>query len=53
VTLWLSRKHRRPGHFVELFAGGGIVGLTVAAEGLADHVTMIKLAPCGRTIRLA
>jgi DNA adenine methylase len=45
VTLWLSRENRRPGHFVELFAGGGIVGLTVAAEGLADHVTMIELDP--------
>ena len=45
VTLWLSRKNRRPCHFVELFAGGGIVGLTVAAEGLADHVTMIELDP--------
>ena len=45
VTLWLSRKHRHPCHFVELFAGGGIVSLTVAAEGLADHVTMIELDP--------
>jgi DNA adenine methylase len=45
VTLWLSRKKRKAGHFVELFAGGGIVGLTVAAEGLADHVTMIELDP--------
>ena len=45
VILWLSRKHRKAGHFVELFAGGGIVGLTVAAEGLADHVTMIELDP--------
>ena len=45
VTLWLSRKNRQVGHFVELFAGGGIVGLTVAAEGLADHVTMIELDP--------
>ena len=45
VTLWLSQKNRKPGHFVELFAGGGIVGLTVAAEGLADHVTMIELDP--------
>ena len=43
VTLWLSRRKRQAGHFVELFAGGGIVGLTVAAEGLADHVTMIEL----------
>jgi DNA adenine methylase len=45
VKLWLSQKHRRPDHFVELFAGGGIVGLTVAAERLADHVTMIELDP--------
>jgi DNA adenine methylase len=45
VALWLSRKNRKAGHFVELFAGGGIVGLTVAAEGLADHVTMIELDP--------
>jgi len=45
VALWLSRKKRQAGHFVELFAGGGIVGLTVAAERLADHVTMIELDP--------
>jgi DNA adenine methylase len=45
VKLWLSQKSKKPGHFVELFAGGGIVGLTVAAEGLADHVTMIELDP--------
>jgi DNA adenine methylase len=45
VTQWLSRKNRKASHFVELFAGGGIVGLTVAAEGLADHVTMIELDP--------
>jgi DNA adenine methylase len=34
VKLWLSRKRRRSDHFVELFAGGGIIGLTVAAERL-------------------
>jgi DNA adenine methylase len=45
VTLWLSRKNRQSCHFVELFAGGGIIGLTVAAEGLADHGTMIELDP--------
>lgn len=31
--------------FVEVFAGGGIVSLTVAAERLADHVTMVELDP--------
>ena len=45
VQLWLSHKRRRPDYFVELFAGGGIVGLTVAAERLADHVTMIEIDP--------
>jgi DNA adenine methylase len=45
VKLWLAQKDRKPEHFVELFAGGGIVGLTVAAEGLASHVTMIELDP--------
>ena len=45
VKLWLSHKDRKPEHFVELFAGGGIVGLTVAAEGLANHVTLIEIDP--------
>lgn len=31
--------------FIEPFAGGGIVSLTVAAEGLAAHVTMVELDP--------
>src|SRR5438067_1317630 len=30
-------------HFVEAFAGGANVGLTVAIEGLARHVTLIEL----------
>src|SRR5574340_170354 len=33
----------RPAHLIEPFAGGGIVSLTTAAEGLADHVTMVEL----------
>lgn len=32
----------RPQRFVEAFAGGGIVSLTVAAEGLADRVVMVE-----------
>jgi DNA adenine methylase len=31
------------GEFIEPFAGGGIVSLTVAAEQLARHVTMVEL----------
>jgi DNA adenine methylase len=29
--------------FVEPFAGGGIIGITVAAERLAEHVTFVEL----------
>ena len=45
---WLIPRIRRwlrhqPGEFIEPFAGGGIVSLTVAAENLAGHVTMVEL----------
>lgn len=43
IRQWLRSLASRPGHFVEPFAGGGIVSLTVAAEGLADRVTMVEL----------
>ncbi|UCE60507.1 MAG: DNA adenine methylase [Phycisphaerales bacterium] len=43
VRRWLSSLGRRPKEFVEPFAGGGIVGLTVAAEDLADHVVIGEL----------
>ncbi len=42
IRAWL-RSSRRPGLFVEPFAGGGIIGLTVAFEELADHVLMVEL----------
>jgi DNA adenine methylase len=32
----------RPTEFVEPFAGGGIISLTVADRGLADHVSMVE-----------
>jgi DNA adenine methylase len=32
----------RPTEFVEPFAGGGIISLTVADRGLADHVIMVE-----------
>lgn len=44
IRKWLSRKPK-PTEFIEPFAGGAIVGLTVAAEGLADHVTLVELDP--------
>lgn len=45
---WLIPRIRRwlrnpPAQFIEPFAGGGIVSLTVAAENLAQHVTMVEL----------
>lgn len=45
VRQWLQDKEKKPSEFIELFAGGGIVGLTVAAEKLANHVTLIELDP--------
>lgn len=33
----------RPVHLIEPFAGGGIVSLTVAAENLAEYVTMVEI----------
>lgn len=43
VTRWLIQKQNRPKEFVEPFAGGGIIGLTVAFQNLADHVTLVEL----------
>ena len=43
VRRWLSGLPTRPAEFVEPFAGGGIVSLTVAFERLAGHVTMVEL----------
>jgi DNA adenine methylase len=40
VRRWLQNQ---PSQFVEPFAGGGIISLTVAAERLAGHVTMVEL----------
>lgn len=43
IRQWLASREERPAEFIEPFAGGGIVSLTVAAERLADHVTMVEL----------
>jgi DNA adenine methylase len=43
VREWLRSRARRPRDFIEPFAGGAIVGLTVAFEGLADRVTLVEL----------
>jgi DNA adenine methylase len=43
VRRWLRSLRNRPKLFVEPFAGGGIVSLTVAFENLADQVLMVEL----------
>lgn len=40
---WLNSYSTKPSLLVEPFTGGGIVGLTVAAEKLADRVLMVEL----------
>ncbi|MCI0518983.1 MAG: DNA adenine methylase [Chloroflexi bacterium] len=40
---WLIHLPQRPVEFIEPFAGGAIIGLTVAFEKLADHVTLVEL----------
>jgi DNA adenine methylase len=43
IRRWLATLPTRPVDFIEPFAGGAIVGLTVAFEQLADHVTLVEL----------
>jgi DNA adenine methylase len=40
---WLRSKNTRPFRLIEPFAGGGIVSLTAAFEGLARHVIFAEL----------
>lgn len=43
VRAWLKSLTGKPEIFIEPFAGGGIISLTVAFENLADHVLMVEL----------
>ncbi len=44
IRQWLgSRRNARPASFIEPFAGGGSVSLTVTFERLAEQVTMVEL----------
>lgn len=40
---WLRSKRTRPSRLIEPFAGGGIISLTTAFEGLARHVIFAEL----------
>ncbi len=43
VQQWMLHQPKRPSEFIEPFAGGAIIGLTMAFENLADHVTIVEL----------
>jgi DNA adenine methylase len=43
VRKWIASLEKKPSLFVEPFAGGGIISLTVAAEDLASRVCMVEL----------
>lgn len=43
IEHWLVRVVERPSEFIEPFAGGASIGLSVAFEDWADHVTLIEL----------
>jgi DNA adenine methylase len=43
IRKWLSALPQKPKLLIEPFAGGGIVSLTTAFEGLADNVLMVEL----------
>lgn len=43
IRQWLSSRSKLPTTFIEPFAGGAIVGLTVAFERLAERVILVEL----------
>ena len=43
IYKWMRNFHFTPELFIEPFAGGGIVSLTIANENLADHIIMVEL----------
>lgn len=42
LRLWLHSLHYKPAVFLEPFAGGASIGLTVAFENLADEVVLVE-----------
>jgi DNA adenine methylase len=42
IRQWLGNYPIKPKEFIEPFAGGAIVGLTVAFENLSEHVTLVE-----------
>jgi len=54
IRVWLKQRPRPVRELIEPFAGGAIIGLTVAFEGLAESVTLVEkdadIAAVWRTI---
>lgn len=46
IRQWLLSKRVQPTLLIEPFAGGAIVGLTVAFESLAERVLLVERDPC-------
>ncbi|MDR1882755.1 MAG: DNA adenine methylase [Prevotella sp.] len=42
VRQWIRQENKPVAELIEPFAGGGIVSLTAAFEGLASHITMVE-----------
>ena len=40
---WLKSKHKKPSLLIEPFAGGGIISLTAAFEGLTERALMVEI----------
>ena len=43
IRQWIESLPSKPELFIEPFAGGGIVGLSIAFENLAGHVILVEL----------
>jgi DNA adenine methylase len=43
IHKWMHSLNFKPSLFIEPFAGGGIVSLTIANENLANHILMVEL----------
>jgi DNA adenine methylase len=43
IHKWIRSLELKPSLFIEPFAGGGIVSLTIAHENLADHIIMVEI----------
>jgi DNA adenine methylase len=43
VRRWLLQRDQLPAQFIEPFAGGAIVGLSIAFDNLAKHVTLVEM----------